>query len=123
MNNLLVGVKFFFVDLVADLVRWPIWWYSRGVLLVGGWGLDLVRGYAASIAVGVWIKNLFVPMFGARDWQSRIISFFMRLFQIFARGFMLFVFTIVALVVLGVYLLLPLVCVVGLVYQVFGDLM
>jgi len=34
----------------------------------------------------VWIKNIFTPMYGQTDWQGKLISFFMRLFQIIFRG-------------------------------------
>jgi len=54
------------------------------------------------MGLGVWIKNLFVPMFQQYDWQGRIISFFMRLFQIIFRfiGFII-MFAIYLVIFLG----------------------
>ena len=49
-----------------------------------------------------WAKNIFVPMFGRYDWQSRIISVFMRFVNVVGRGS---VTIIVAFIVLGVFAL------------------
>lgn len=32
----------------------------------------------AAIGVRIWVKNLFVPMYGQYNWQGRIISFVFR---------------------------------------------
>ncbi len=115
MSKILAGIQYFFVDFLTDLVRWPVWWYSRGLILVTGWVIQAVRNYGRSLAIWVWIKNIFVPMFGRQDIQSRIISFFVRLVQIFVRSIMLLVYSIIILILLAIYLLLPILCVYGLV--------
>src|SRR3989344_358247 len=72
-------------DLTLDLLYFPIWWYSTGLMeRVSGVG-DLVSGAMKSLQIGLWIRNIFVPMYGAYDWQSRIISVFMRCVQIVGR--------------------------------------
>jgi hypothetical protein len=120
MQTFLLGLRYFFIDLIGGVMRWPFWWYTQGLLFVvhgaGAW----VKMYSKSLAVGVWVKNIFVPMFGAYDWQSRIISFFMRVFQIVVRSFALVLLSIVMLgVVVGYVLLLPLVAILTL-YHVGG---
>lgn len=57
-----------------------------------------------SMAVGVWVKNIFVPMFGQRDWQSRIISFVMRVVNIIGRSFAGLIWGLFLLVVGLVYI-------------------
>jgi len=57
------------------------------------------------LAIGVWTKNIFVPMFGMHDWQSRIISFFMRVVQIIGRSIALFLLTLIILFALALYVL------------------
>jgi hypothetical protein len=71
---------------LQDVFGFLPWWYS--VTVPGA-----VKGYIANLraefgrlGLGVWLQNLFVPMYGQYDWQSRIISFVVRLFQIVVRG-------------------------------------
>ena len=59
------------------------------------------------LAVGVWVKNLFVPMFGLHDWQSRLISVFMRGLQIILRGIGLVAWMFFVLFLACVYLIIP----------------
>ena len=48
------------------------------------------------------MNNLFTPMYGQYDWQGRIISFFVRLFQLIFRliGFGVFFILILVLPIL-----------------------
>lgn len=64
-----------------------------------------------TLGVFIWTANLFKPMYGQTDWQSQIISFFMRFFQIIFRGFILLVWTILMSLLLVFWLLLPLIVV------------
>ncbi len=61
------------------------------------------------LAVGVWVKNLFVPMFGLHDWQSRIISVFMRSLQIAGRSMGMLAWFALVITLAVLYLLAPLV--------------
>lgn len=117
MGSIVTTIQFIIVDFVVDLLRWPVWWYSKGFLLVAGWGWQSVKNYGKSLALGVWIKNIFVPMYGARDFQSRLISLLVRVVQIIARGFLLVFFTIMIMAVVSVYTALPVLCVIGIVLQ------
>lgn len=59
------------------------------------------------LAVGVWVKNLFVPMFGLHDWQSRLISVFMRALQILIRGFAMVLWVAFVLFLACIYVVAP----------------
>ncbi|MDP2631298.1 MAG: hypothetical protein Q8P30_00840 [Candidatus Uhrbacteria bacterium] len=107
MQAFTLTIKYLAIDFVGGILRWPVWWYSRGFILVGTWGIGSIKGYAKSIALAVWIKNIFVPMFGYYDWQSRLISFFMRIAQIIGRGVALVLWTVIVLFLLVGYLTLP----------------
>ena len=90
------ALRFATVDLVADFVLFPIWWYTAGFVralrAASRWFAD-VRGM---MAVGLWAKNLFVPMFAQYDLPGRLISFMIRLVMIIGRsiglGFMALLF-------------------------------
>jgi len=103
----MIALKYTFLDLFGGILRFPVWWYTRGLVSAAQAGLRAVQSYAAMLAVGVWVRNVFVPMFGARDWQSRIISFFMRVFQIIARSLIVCLFATIVLIALVLYTVLP----------------
>lgn len=120
MSKILIGIKFFFLDLASDLIRWPIWWYTRGLVLFSQWMIASVKGYVKQLAIGVWMKNIFVPMFGRRDWQSRLISIFMRTVQIIGRSLFLFVWTMLMTVLFAVYVVAPISAAILFVYQLLA---
>ncbi len=64
---------------------------------------------------GLWLKNIFVPMFGQYDWQGRLVSFFMRLVQVVVRSVALVFWLIACLVLFVLWLALPVVVATGLI--------
>jgi len=71
---------------LKDIVSFPIWWYTKGIVYMLEQLLFSARRQAAFFAVSLWVRNVFVPMYGQYDWQGRIISFFIRLAQIVFRS-------------------------------------
>lgn len=94
-------------ELGGDILRFPAWWYGKGLVRAATYAAEFVQGYARSIGVTTWAKNIFVPMFGRYDWQSRIISVFMRLVNVVGRGLVTIVVALLVLSVLALYLALP----------------
>lgn len=117
-NALVLGVRYLAIDLFRGVVYFPLWWYGRGLRRVGLFCWRSLNGQVSAGGVGVWFKNLFVPMYGAYDLWGRVISFFVRLVQIAVRLFLSVVYTIVMLALVIVYLLLP----VLIVWQLFNQL-
>lgn len=122
MNSVALTLKYVFVDLIGGIIRAPIWWYTGGLKMMALWMANSIQGYAQSISLSVWVKNLFVPMYGQYDWQSRIISFIMRVFMIIGRMIALFAWLLVVLVVGVAYLILPPLAIFQLVFHGFGSL-
>lgn len=96
-------------EIGGDVLRFPLWWYGEGLrqTVLGIFGV--VRGYARTLGVFVWMKNLFTPMFGRYDWQSRLISVFMRAVNIVGRGIAAMIIASVGVVACVSYLVLPIV--------------
>ncbi len=101
----------------GDVLRFPAWWYGRGLLNAAKYLSTFVQGYSRSLGLMVWVKNVFTPMFGRYDWQSRIISVFMRLVNIVGRGFAVFMVAIIATLIFVLYTLLPAVAAVFALYH------
>ena len=95
-------------QILGEVLYFPIWWYSTGFLrqVMGIW--NFWRQRERTLGLSVWIKNIFVPMYGQRDIASRIISFLVRLVQIIFRGLILVFWLTILLFLLVVWLAFPL---------------
>ena len=99
--------KAVFGDILGEILNAPVFWYTRGAAdaFLYCWRL-IVRRWK-TLALGVWIVNIFVPMYGQHDIAGSLISFFMRVIQIIVRGAVMIVWTILVAVMFVAYLLLP----------------
>jgi len=107
-NNLAYSsLRFVLIELIGDVIYWPLWWYSRGLIKVATFCLHEISNREDSLGLCVWTKNIFTPMFGQYDWEGRLISFFVRLIQIIFRAIVLFLFSILMLAIILAWLLAP----------------
>lgn len=102
-----------------DGLYFPLWWYTAGAKRSLLWCASRVAEANDQLAPGLWLKNIFVPMFGQSDLQGRLMSFFMRLMNVILRSIAL-VFWIfaVGLMFMG-WILLP----IGVGYMFFVSLL
>ena len=107
------------LDVVVDIIFFPIWWYSFGLIKTTKRLASFVSDREKSLAFFVWLKNIFVPMYGQRDLPGRLISFFMRFFQIIFRGLAILFWIIVSLVLFWLWVALPIVFVYEVCWQLF----
>ena len=94
-------------ELVFDVLYFPLWWYSRGLLNLMLGVKNFLADKQKSLALLVWVKNIFKPMYAQYDWAGILISFFVRLIQIIFRSIFMLFWTILALAVIVFWLLLP----------------
>jgi len=102
------SLKFIFKDIIFDFFYWPIWWYSKGIKKST---IFFVRKFLEQenfLGVRIWLKNIFVPMFGQYDWQGRVVSFIMRVVNVIARSILLVFWTVILLILYLFWLLVPL---------------
>lgn len=110
-------LKFVFTDLVGDIVKFPVWWYTTGLKKAAMGCINSVKATQERWNLKVWVKNIFVPMFGEYNWQGRIISFFMRLFQIIVRSIFVAVWAVLAFIVFIAYIILPIFIISQIIYH------
>jgi hypothetical protein len=106
------------LETIFDILLFPFWWYTKGAWRALVYCFGLLKYGNELMNPGLWLKNIFVPMFGQYDIQGRIISFLMRCAQIVARTIGLFFWLIICLVLFAVWLSLPLAVIWGL-YNVY----
>lgn len=105
-SSAIYGTKIL-AGLVAQIAYFPAWWYSRGLLRFLKYLKNFLVERERSLALLVWIKNISIPMYGQYDWQGRLISFFMRLFQIIARGIVMLFWLVAAFAIFCLWIILP----------------
>lgn len=89
------------------VIYFPFWWYSFGfVRFLGSLGQFLKRKQE-ELALLVWIKNIFRPMYGQSDILGRLISFFIRIIQIIFRAIAWLFFLILTFFLAIFWLALP----------------
>ena len=106
-NFLLVSFKYIFLSFVKHFLYWPLWWYTGGFFMtLKSTGRKVVSAWRG-LALDIWLKNIFRPMYGQYDIASRVISFFMRLVQIIGRLALMIILTFLILLIPIIYLTLP----------------
>lgn len=93
--------------LVLELVYFPVWWYSAGLVLRLRRAGEFLRGRNQALGFSVWAKNIFVPMYGQNDFAGRAISLVIRLLQVLVRGLAMLFFVLITVGFLLAWLFLP----------------
>lgn len=106
-------------EALLDVLYFPVWWYTGGALRAGKWCANLFLEGNLRLAPGLWLSNIFVPMFGQYDWQGRIISFVMRFIQVIFRSIILVFWLGFCVALFFVWLIIPVVIVTGIIRSAF----
>jgi len=83
------------------LITTPFWWYSKGLLHFSRILARSVQSIDGQLGATLWLKNIFVPLYGQEDFWGRVISFFLRLANVIVRGAALIVVVVFHLGLLG----------------------
>lgn len=103
----LIIVQRLILEALADFLYFPVWWYSFGLIRAGKWAAQLLSQGNQRLAPGLWLKNLFVPMYGQHDLEGRLISFVMRLIQLFFRAIAVLLWFIICMLLWLMWLVVP----------------
>lgn len=106
-------------QVVWDFIYFPLWWYSAGLLRIIKKIRNFYRHQEESLALSIWLRNIFTPMYGQHDFAGRLISFIIRFVQVIFRGFLMLLNIFFGLVFLTFYLLLPPAVLLGIWKQIF----
>ena len=120
-NIIVQAAKILLIDLIGELLYFPIWWYTQGLKRVVLYVFNSIKNTNRNLAVGLMFKSLFKPMFGQYDREGRIISFFFRLILTFARTIAFLILVAIYLLAIVFWILLPVAVVWG-IYNNFNTL-
>ncbi len=94
-------------DSILDFFYFPFWWYTKGLKDVLLWSFKKILNGEKTLGLRIWMMNLFHPMYGVTDWQGKIISFFMRLIQIFFRSILFLIWIFFIFLLFSIWLVAP----------------
>lgn len=106
------------LNILRDILFFPIWWYSFGLYKFLLKLKEFLTIRQKSLALFVWMKNIFVPMYGQYNIAGRIISFFMRLVQIIFRGLIMIFWLLFSLILLLIWIIIPIYTVYQIIFQI-----
>lgn len=107
-------------ELFGGFLALPAWWYSQGLSIVGQWVKRTVRNANDIFALGVWVRNLFVPMYGETEWSGRLISFGVRAAMILVRGAAVAFWSVLAVAAYAAYAVALPLALLGIAYHGLG---
>lgn len=73
------------LPLIKDVLITPLWWYAGGLFWFIQYLSVAVLTASRQLNIFLWLRHLFTPMYQQYDWQGRIVSFLVRVFQIVSR--------------------------------------
>jgi len=116
-NNFIFYSLELLTELVWDILYFPLWWYGRGLVNL----IKVIKNFLIdkqkSLALLVWVKNIFRPMYAQYDLAGILISFFMRLVQIIFRSMVMLFWFIFSLVAILFWILFPLLVIYEIIFQ------
>ncbi len=94
---------------VKSIGYFPLWWYSRGFFsYLQTIGASLQR-FNEVLGVSIWVRNIFVPLYGQTDIAGRSMSFLIRVANIIARGAVFVLIAAAHLILATLWLAAPLI--------------
>ncbi len=103
------------LETAREILYFPAWWYTVGLKKAAGFFWQRIRNMEIRLGVKIWITNLFTPMFGQRDIAGKLISFFIRFFQIIGRGIAIVLWSLLMAGLFFIWIILPIVAVLAIV--------
>ncbi len=110
-------LRFVLVDVLLEVIYFPIWYYTSGTLKVLRQMGKHLRALAASLNLRILWKFLLQPMYGQTDIWGRIISLVMRVLQFIVLSLLSLIYSLVWLVVLVLWLILPVIIIAAATYH------
>ncbi len=120
-NNIFIQAsRALFLDLVAEILYFPLWWYGAGFVSILFDFFNNLKQAQRNLSLGLLFRHMFQPMFGQSDREGRIISFFMRLVIVTYKSILFIAQFILYLLIVIFWLALPVLVVFGLLYNAVG---
>ncbi len=102
-----IFIKDLFLDTIWEILYFPIWWYSRGFKKTAIFCWNRVNNGWKGLALSIFIKNFFKPMYGQHGWDAHILSLVIHFLQISWRLLLMAFWTLFWIFILILWMFLP----------------
>lgn len=103
-----VIAKDLFLDIVWEILYFPVWWYSRGLKKTAIFCWRKIADGWEALALTIHLTSFFKPMYGQRGIDAFILSLFTRFLWLVWHFFLFSLWFCVWLFVILTWLILPL---------------
>ncbi len=118
-NVILATIKYILVEIILDVLYFPVWWYSKGLLRAVRWARNSAAFHLQRrVALRIWLRNMFKPMYGDYSKEGRIISIAFRFIILIWKLIIAGLWIIVLWILVLLWIALPAAVVYYIVYQV-----
>lgn len=117
LNSILLDTAKTVGKFVFDIIYFPLWWYSRGFLLILIWAKKFLGNRLLASSLTVWVRNIFTPMYGQRDWAGMLISFLTRFLQIIFRSLVMLFWLLITVCIILLWLITPVIIFYQIIFQ------
>lgn len=122
VNNTFLFSGKIILEFLQSVLYFPLWWFTAGFFMFIRKNINFINDQQKSLGVLIWFKNIFKPMYGQTDLQGRLISFFMRVVQIFFRSLLMLFFIIFSVLAILLWLIFPFFIFYQIIFQVYPDI-
>ncbi len=120
-NILVATIKYIAIEIIWDIIYFPVWWYSKGLVKAAIFCLQSARFHIhRRLALGIWLRNMFKPMYGDYTREGRIISIFMRMVVLVYKLIATILWLVCLFILFIAWIVLPILIIYYILYQVFG---
>lgn len=121
-NNSFLYSSKIILEFIGDILYFPIWWFTGGLIMIVKKNFDFLASQQKNLGLFIWIRNIFKPMYGQRDFQGRLISFFMRLFQIALKTISMIFLLIFSLIFILLWIIFPFFVFYQIAFQIYPNI-
>lgn len=99
--------KDLFLDIIWEVLYFPIWWYSRGFKKTALFCWQKIKDGWRALSLTIFLESFFKPMYGQHGWDAYILSLATHLVQLLWRLSLIILWFVFWLFVLILWIALP----------------
>ena len=117
-SNILIYGAQIISEIIWDILYFPIWWYTRGILFIIMALRDFLIQKEKTLGILVWIKNINRPLYERYDWLGQLASFLVRIVQIIGKSLVWLVWLIITFIIFYLWIVLPIFAIYEIIFQI-----
>ena len=89
-----IFIKDIFLDVVWEILYFPLWWFTKGLKNTGFFCLQRIKSSWRFLALSILLYSFFKPMFAQKGWDAYVLTLMVRCWQLCWRFIFMAIFAI-----------------------------